>query len=152
MMSIENFSKRLLELMDSEALSRRAMAKKLNLERKSILNWLEGRFYPRYDALIKLADYFKVSVDYLLGREGFIYREENDNRCPIAEVPKNFIEKLSLYMKKENLTMYKLSKKLGMGQSTLKNWFLKGSMPGTLTLLKLSDLMKESVDYLLGRD
>ena len=66
-MSIERFSERLNDLMRSERISRRALSLKTGLQRKSILNWLEGKYYPRYDALITLADFFRVSADYLAG-------------------------------------------------------------------------------------
>lgn len=31
--------------------------------------WKSGKAKPSYDALIKIADYFGVSIDYLVGRE-----------------------------------------------------------------------------------
>ena len=34
----------------------------------NISDWLSGRSQPKAEALIKLADFFDCSVDYLLGR------------------------------------------------------------------------------------
>ena len=34
----------------------------------NISDWLSGRSQPKAEALIKLADFFGCSVDYLLGR------------------------------------------------------------------------------------
>lgn len=64
-MYLEKFSKRLKELMELEGFSIRALSLKIKVERRSIQLWLAGKFFPRYDALIKLSIYF--GVDYLLG-------------------------------------------------------------------------------------
>ena len=66
---MDEFSKRLKDLMEMEGLSNRALSMKINVDRASIRLWLSGRFYPRYDALIKLAAFFNVSIDYLIGLE-----------------------------------------------------------------------------------
>ena len=50
---MDEFSKRLKDLMEMEGLSNRALSMKINVDRASIRLWLSGRFYPRYDALIR---------------------------------------------------------------------------------------------------
>lgn len=59
----------LKELMELEGVSTRALSQKINVERKSIRLWLAGKFFPRYDALIKLSVFSGVRIDYLLGRD-----------------------------------------------------------------------------------
>lgn len=68
-MYLEKFSKRLKELMELEGVSIRALSQKINVERKNIRLWLAGKFFPRYDALIKLSVFSGVRIDYLLGRD-----------------------------------------------------------------------------------
>lgn len=34
-----------------------------------VRNWESGAFYPNFNSLMKLADYFKCSLDELVGRE-----------------------------------------------------------------------------------
>ena len=46
-----------------------ALEKKMDFPRGYITNWKNGKYKPGTDALVKIADYFGVSVDYLLGRE-----------------------------------------------------------------------------------
>ena len=43
-------------------------AKDCSLKQANFYSWKENKSKPSADALLKLADYFKVSVDYLLGR------------------------------------------------------------------------------------
>ena len=44
------------------------LAKKLGIPSASVTNWKNGRT-PHQTTLIKIADYFGVTVDYLLGKE-----------------------------------------------------------------------------------
>lgn len=43
--------------------------KQIGLAQGSFKNWRNEKSKPSADALLKIADYFNVSVDYLLGRE-----------------------------------------------------------------------------------
>lgn len=45
------------------------LAKKLNIRQTTVSSWENGISVPDYPTLIKLADFFDVSIDYLLGRE-----------------------------------------------------------------------------------
>lgn len=136
--------------MQTEKVSTRALSNKTGLQRKSITNWLNAKFYPRYDALIKLSDFFYVSADYIIVRNDNASKIVNTPSSNIGCVPIRFAGILTAYIAKENLTKYKLAKKLKIGQSTLNRWFGGKSMPETAVLIRLADLMGESMDYLLG--
>ena len=43
-------------------------AKKLNITKQCVSNWENDNVQPSIDMLVKIADFFKVSTDYLLGR------------------------------------------------------------------------------------
>ena len=45
------------------------LAKRLNVSKQCVSNWENDNIQPSVDMLIKIADFFKVSTDYLLGRE-----------------------------------------------------------------------------------
>lgn len=60
------------------------MAKIMRVSRVSYCNYENGINEPSLESLILVADYFHVSVDYLLGRNGYsnsvtFTREEVDN-------------------------------------------------------------------------
>lgn len=67
---IMNFSERLKELRESKMLSQEILADELGIPRSSIGHYESGENdrLPRRDRLDKIASYFNVSVDYLLGR------------------------------------------------------------------------------------
>ena len=43
-------------------------AKKLNITKQCVSNWENDNVQPSIEMLLKLADFFKVSTDFLLGR------------------------------------------------------------------------------------
>lgn len=60
---------RIRYLMDIEKISQYMLSKKLGVHQSTICNWLNGKKEPSIESLWKLADYFDVSVDYLIGRD-----------------------------------------------------------------------------------
>ena len=63
------FSEQLLALRLDANLSRVELAKKLNVSVRLISYWENGQRECSFDMLLKIADIFSVSVDFLLGRE-----------------------------------------------------------------------------------
>lgn len=62
------FAERLLELRKEKGLSQAALAKKLGVSYAVVCYWETDRSEPTAPNLVKIADYFDVSVDFLLGR------------------------------------------------------------------------------------
>lgn len=64
---------RLKELRKKRHISQVKLAMDLNMNQNTISRYERGEHEADYDTLIAIADYFGVSVDYLLGR--------TDNPC-----------------------------------------------------------------------
>lgn len=62
------FPERLVTLRKYHNLTQKQLAEKLSLSEVGIQNYESGRRKPAFDMLIALADYFNVSLDYLVGR------------------------------------------------------------------------------------
>ena len=45
------------------------IAKKLSITKQTVSNWENNNIQPSVDMLVKIADLFGVTTDYLLGRE-----------------------------------------------------------------------------------
>ena len=65
------FEERLYELRINANMSRAELALKLNVSGRLISYWENGKRECDFDMLIKLADLFGVSIDFLLGRTEF---------------------------------------------------------------------------------
>ena len=62
------FQERLIEQRKLNRLTQRQMADFLQIAQPSYIRYENGSAQPSLENLVKLADYFDVSVDYLLGR------------------------------------------------------------------------------------
>lgn len=63
-----NFHIRLKQLMDTKGVIQKQVAIEIGVSQRVVSYYL-NRSEPSYETLCKLADYFEVSLDYLLGRE-----------------------------------------------------------------------------------
>ncbi|MBQ7973935.1 MAG: helix-turn-helix transcriptional regulator [Clostridia bacterium] len=59
----------------------------IGLSRTSSQNWRNHNSKPGTDALIKIANYFNVSVDYLVGRETPATKQESNNTNKAVNSP-----------------------------------------------------------------
>lgn len=60
---------RIKELRTKANITQKQLAEFIGVTSQTILNWENGIFEPKISELIKLANYFHVSVDYLIERE-----------------------------------------------------------------------------------
>lgn len=67
--AINIFAERLTDLMQENHLNIKELSAKTKIPRATINGWTLKIASPKIDNLIILADFFGVSVDYLLGRE-----------------------------------------------------------------------------------
>lgn len=65
------FADRILELRKEKGISQAALAKSLDVSYAVVCYWETDRSEPTAPNLCKIADYFGVSVDYLLGRSEY---------------------------------------------------------------------------------
>ena len=56
------------KLRKSFSLSQVEFATKLGVSKQCVSNWENGYIQPSLDMLVKIADHFNVSTDFLLGR------------------------------------------------------------------------------------
>ncbi len=59
---------RVKELREAKGLQQKELAIDLGVSQPTISDWESGRKIPSANSTQKLADYFEVSIDYLLGR------------------------------------------------------------------------------------
>lgn len=69
------FGDRLKELRTSKNLSQEELSQILEVRKSSISNWETGKSTPTFDMLTKIAEYFGVTIDYLLN----FTQEDADN-------------------------------------------------------------------------
>lgn len=60
-------NKRIRELRNIRGISQIQLANKLGVTKQSVSNWENDNILPSIEMLVKIANFFEVSTDYLLG-------------------------------------------------------------------------------------
>lgn len=68
-------------------ISQKDFAKKLGVSQQTIASWEVGRTEPSNEWLKAIADYFNVSIDFLLSRR------ENSSRSPLSDEQSSLLKK-----------------------------------------------------------
>ncbi len=63
---------RLAELRKERGLTQRQFAEKFGISGGNVCDYEKGRIEPSISRMIEFADFFEVSLDYLLGRSDFV--------------------------------------------------------------------------------
>lgn len=106
--------------------------------------YLKGNYMPSLKNIIKIADVFKCSVSYLLGRAYL------PNYTPANQHLKFFII-LSFVKDYKNVSFYEISKNANISMSYFSMW-KKGVMPTVHKLIALSNYLDVDIDCLIGRN
>ena len=80
---------KLFELRSEKGLSQRELARIMNVSQGTYNNWENENTQPSIEQLIALADFFEVSVDYLVGRT-----DAMGNTVQITDPSRAFASKL----------------------------------------------------------
>ncbi len=83
---MESFAQRLTLLRESKELKKKDLAAIVNVSPSCISQYERGTSIPGHDILIKLSQYFGVSIDFLLG---------NDGACPGFHLADAYTEDVS---------------------------------------------------------
>jgi len=84
-------NKRIHDLRLSFGWSQVELAKRLQVSKQAVSNWENDNIQPSIDMLVRLADTFGVTTDYLLGREDI-------PRLDITGLPKTVVAHLALLL------------------------------------------------------
>ncbi len=132
------------ELLDPKNVKFSEIAKSLNVNLSIIYDWVNMRSMPNFDNLLKLADYFGVSVDYLMGRT------DDDSEYHTKSLNK-FSDQIKKVLKQKGVTKYRLFKDCDLSNSFKVRWFNKQVKPNANNLLKIANYLNVSMDELMGR-
>ena len=145
-MNLSNLSKRLDELIKERDKTITQFGSEIGCSGTAVSRYIQGKSYPTVDIAVRMADYFKCSVDFLLG----IKDEEFDNyefkTCP------PFGERLIEICKEKQISRYKLQQLTDIPESVMRYWVRGKTKPSLVNVVKIAEKLKISVDYLLGRE
>lgn len=131
-----NFAQRLSDLMQNGKLTSYRLGKEAGISNRLIDYWKKGDKVPNAANLEKLASYFQVSVDYLLGTD------RKEKLCiPLSSI-RNFLgmsaKGMAQFLNRDLMTIYR--------------WEQLSELPDDESLSKIADELHTTVDVLLGKD
>lgn len=135
------------EIRNELELSQEDIAKVLNVKRGTYASWECGSYVIPTRQIYKLAEYFKLSIDYLLeiSNQGHMVYHGSD--INLSDVGNNIYN----IRKRNNLSQKSFAESIGINQSTL--WaYEKGKTLITLSsLISLAKVYNVTIDSILNR-
>ncbi len=145
MVNLSIFAETLGDLIFDNKLNGKMLAKKLEISAPTVTRYLRAERTPNIENLIKIADYFNRSTDYLLG-----FEEEKDNltfkKCP------PFSEQIEFLAKHFKKSFYSFYREVKIPESTFFEWKNGSSLPTLDSIIKIAEHFGCSVDFVLGRE
>lgn len=143
-MTLPLFQERLSDLMMESDLSVPALAQRLGTSRSTLNRFLKGRRTPSVEFLVRLADYFHCTLDYLIGKE-----EVNYATTFLAPPPfsRRFLDLCEIF----HVTRYEIQNKTSISMASVYTWEHNPRYPTIDNILRLADLFDCTVDFVVGR-
>ena len=142
---MSNFVERLDYLLKEQELNQKTFAEKVGISEGSISFYLQDKHIPTVAHLVKIADYFQCSTDFLLGRE------EENRKLTFKPCPP-FCEQIVNLKNEFGGVVDRFVKKAKIARSSYFNWASSKYVPSLDNIITLADHLDRRVDYILGRE
>lgn len=137
------FSKQLKLLRDLNKKSQQEVCSALNIEQSTLANYENGRRVPKTEILIKIAEYYNCSVDFLLGIDKLGKIDYSNYQIVSPEFANNIKDRIQALIAEQNISKDEFAKKTKFNIDDTK-------MPSIENLIKIANDLNVSADYLLG--
>lgn len=127
-------------------LSQEELAEKLNISQKSISKYELGNRKPQYKVLVRMAEYFGVTTDYLLG-----VTDSTENE-PESSVTRKFGNRLRELRVSEGITQLQMAVILDTSKSNISKYEAGTVEPGMEKINEIARFFKVTTDYLFGME
>lgn len=143
-MNLSIFADRLSELIFDSKKTARDVAKETVIGKTTVYEYLSGQKMPTLHNLVKLADYFGCSTDYLLGLE----QEQTESTFQVC---KPFHERFQEVLQYFAISRYRLEQMTGIAESALYYWAKGQKCPTIENILLVCEKLDCRVDFFIGR-
>ncbi len=137
------FQKRFNSILEDSDYTRSEICKLIPLSQSTLSNALTYGIIPSTKTLVKIADFFDISINFLLGKTDV---EEFDKSSSVT-----FLSRFETLCSENKVSHYKVANDCLFDKSNISRWVSKGFLPELEILELLCDYFNVSPDYLLGR-
>lgn len=150
-----NFGQILKQLRNTKGLTQNELAKILDVSKSNISKYEAGSVEPNMSVLIRISEYFEVSVDCLLGKNESTPEKENnffffffDNENLLRDI---FSKRIRTAILDMGLTEEDFKTTISFGSKKASSFLSGEGEPTADDLIELSQFLDTSIDYLLGQ-
>ncbi len=144
-----NFPKRLRDLREERGYTQTFVAQNCDVSIQCISSLEAGNRNPTGSTLVALAEFFDVSIDYLMGLEADTFKPAPPLKS--QQETNGLAMRIKELRLEKRLTQKELGKILGVTQAVAGKYELGQLEPNLQNLAKMAELFECSVDYLIGR-
>lgn len=126
---------RLSQLRAEKGLTQKEVAIDLKIAQNTLSQYETGKREPDFDTLLRIARYFDVTIDYLLGN---------------SKMENTFAKRLKELRKSKGYSQKELADFLYVNRSVIDQWENGESIPGADSIAKLCRMFGVTQEYLTG--
>lgn len=142
--------KQLRLLRESRQKSQQEVCAALNIEQSTLANYENDRRIPKIEILIKIAEYYQCSVDFLLGVEKNGAIDYSNYQMDTSEFGYEFKCKLRDILQEKKITAQQFSEITGFHPEVVDLYLFGNRIPSLEDLIKIAGALDVSADYLLN--
>ncbi len=142
---LSNFSENLSELIDDNHLTVEEFAESVDIAFSEVYRYLRKEYMPKLSNLIKIADTYHYSLDYLIGLIPFPENAKFKTTPP-------FCEQFKKHLEKKGVSRYRMSKETEISINRIDSWYHGEFTPSLEKAIILKEYFKCTLDYLFGRE
>ncbi len=137
---VRKMYKKFVELLQKNNTTAYQVSKATGVSQSTLSDWKTGRATPKVDKLCKIAEYFGVTINYLLDSDTIKEKERN---------VMNFGENLREHRIAVGLTQAQLAEELSLAPSSISLWESGDRKPDIIFLKQLANIFGCTTDELL---
>lgn len=137
---VRKMYKKFVELLQNNNTTAYQVSKATGVSQSTFSDWKTGRATPKVDKLCKIAEYFGVTINYLLDNDTTTEKERN---------AMNFGGNLRKHRIAVGLTQTQLAEKVGVTASCITMWENNDRKPDIIFLKQLANIFSCTTDELL---
>ena len=144
-MGLENFPDVLKELIVENLANLTEVSQELECGESTLSRYTSGKALPTLEMTVRLADYFSVTCDYLLGLEA-------ENKAYRFKACPPFSKRFEEVLKYFKVSRYRLIQTTGIAETVMRYWVQGKTTPSIENVVKVAEALGCSVDFLIGRE
>ena len=124
------------KLLNEQCITAYQVSKDTGITTATLSEWKTGKYTPKIDKLLKLANYFGITVEY------FLEEKVNQNANEV-----NILDKIKVLCNRNNISLTQLEKNLNFSSGILCKW--ANHSPSVKALKSVSTYFNVSIEYFL---